>query len=84
MGEGSGIAVSCAVGRRHSSDPTLLWLWCRPAARARIQPVGWELTYASGAALKRPKEKKKSSSHLKICPQQQLAWCLTKYLDAVV
>ena len=26
---GSGIAVSCGIGRRHGSDPTLLWLWSR-------------------------------------------------------
>ena len=28
--KGSGVAVSCGVGRRRSSDPVLLWLWCRP------------------------------------------------------
>ena len=30
--EGSGIAVSCGLGRRHGSDPLLLWLWRRPEA----------------------------------------------------
>ena len=25
-------AVSCGVGCRRSSDPVLLWLWCRLAA----------------------------------------------------
>ena len=34
-------------------DPALLWLWCRPAAAAPIQPIAWELSYATGAALKR-------------------------------
>ena len=29
-----GVALSCGVGYRHSSDPTLLLLWCRPAAPA--------------------------------------------------
>ena len=29
--------MSCGVGRRHGSDPTLLWLWHRPAAVALIQ-----------------------------------------------
>ena len=24
-----GVAVSYGVGCRHSSDPVLLWLWCR-------------------------------------------------------
>ena len=36
----------------------LLWLWRRAAAVAPIQPLGWELPYAAGAALKR-KEKRK-------------------------
>ena len=34
-------------------DPELLWLWCRSAAAAPIQPLAWEPPYASGAALKR-------------------------------
>ena len=38
--------MSCGVGRRCGSDPTLLWLWSRPAAAAPIQPVAWELPYA--------------------------------------
>ena len=33
-------------------DPVLLWLWCRPAAAALIGPLGWELPYAAGVALK--------------------------------
>ena len=63
MGEGSGVAMSCGVGRRHGTDPTLLWLWCRPAAVALMGPLAWEPPYATGAALKRtespPKKKKK-------------------------
>ena len=47
-----GIAMSCGVNRRCSSDPTLLWLWCRPAAVAPIPPLAWELLYAAGVALK--------------------------------
>ena len=47
--------MSCGVGRRHSSDPLLLWLWCRLAAAAPIQPLAWELPYAIGAAIKRIK-----------------------------
>ena len=38
-------------------DLALLWLWRRPAAAALIQPLAWELPYAAGAALKRPKTK---------------------------
>ena len=39
-------------------DPALLWLWCRPAATALIQPLAWELPYAAGAALKRKKKER--------------------------
>ena len=47
-------AVSCGVGRRRSSsDPVLLWLWCRLAATAPIRPLAWEPPYATGAALER-------------------------------
>ena len=35
--KGSGIAVDCRIGCRHSSDLVLLWLWCRLAAAALIQ-----------------------------------------------
>ena len=41
-------------------DPALLWLWCRPAAIALIQPLTWELLYASGVALKIQEKKKKA------------------------
>ena len=50
--------MSCGVGHRHGFDPTLLWLWYRPAATTLIQPLAWESPYAKGAALKRKKEKK--------------------------
>ena len=40
-------------------DPALLWLWCRPAAAALIQPpLAWELPYALGMVPKRQKKKK--------------------------
>ena len=42
--------MSCGVGRRRSADPTLLWLWCRPAAIAPIQPLAWEPPHVMGAA----------------------------------
>ena len=54
--------MSCGVGRRQDSDPSLLWLWCRPAATAPIGPRAWEPLYAAGAALKKTKEKKKIST----------------------
>ena len=43
------------MGRRRGCE--LLWLWCRPAAAAPIQPLAWELPYTSGVVLKRQKEK---------------------------
>ena len=49
--------MSCGVGRRRSSNLTLLWH--RLVAAAQILPLAWELPYALGAALKRKKEKKK-------------------------
>ena len=51
--------MSYGVGHRCGSDPTLLWLWCKPAAVAPIQALAWEITYAEDAALKSKKEKKK-------------------------
>ena len=36
----------------------LLCLWCRPAAVAPIQPLAWELPYATAEALKSKKKKK--------------------------
>ena len=51
--------MSCGVGGRHGSDPTLLWLWCRLAAIAPIRPLAWELPYAVGVAQKSKKKKKK-------------------------
>ena len=44
-------------------DPELLWLWLwlwyRLAATAPIGPLAWEPPYATGAALKRQKRKKR-------------------------
>ena len=42
-------------------DLVLLWLWCRPAAKAQIRPLAWELAYATGVALKRKKNNNGSS-----------------------
>ena len=36
-------------------------LWYRPAATPLIRPLGWELPYATGAALKRQKRKQKQN-----------------------
>ena len=69
MGWGSGGAVSCGVGRRHGSDPVLLWLWCRLAALALTGPLAWEPPYVVGAALKSEKKKK---VHKCVCVRQIL------------
>ena len=33
------------IGRRHGSDPMLLWLWWRLAATALIRPLAWEFPH---------------------------------------
>ena len=48
-----------AIGRRCRSDLALLWLWCKPAAAALIQPLEWELPYTTGLAIKRKKRKER-------------------------
>jgi len=40
-------------------DPALLWLWHRLAAAALIRPLAWELPYATGAAVKKIKKRKR-------------------------
>mgnify|MGYP001419309280 CR=1 FL=1 len=54
--------MSCSVGRRCGSDLAVLWLWCRLAAVALIGSLAREPPYATGAALKKPKKKKKDST----------------------
>ena len=51
--------MSCGVGRRRGSDPTLLWLWRRLVAIAPIRPLAWEPIYTKGVARKGKKTKKK-------------------------
>ena len=50
---------SYGTGHRHGLDPAPLWLWCRRAAVALIQPLAWELPYAVGVALKNKNKKQK-------------------------
>ena len=59
--------MSCAAHHRHSSDPTLLWLWRRPVATAPIPPLAWEPPYAASAALKDRKIKNKKNELYVIC-----------------
>ena len=76
VGRGSGIAVSCGIGRRRGSDPTLLWLWHRPVAVAPIRPLAWEPPHASGVAQEKAKrqkikiKKKKLETSIPIVTQQ--------------
>ena len=65
---GAGIAVSCGVGLRRSSDPMLLWLWRRPVATTPVRPLTWEPPYAVGAAL----EKTKRQKNIYVYPVQPL------------
>ena len=51
--------MDCDVGHRYSLDPTLRWLWRRPAAVALIQPLARELPYVAGTAVKSKKRKKR-------------------------
>ena len=48
--------MNCGVGRRCGLDLALLWLWCRLAAVALIQPLAWELPWVAGVALKEEKK----------------------------
>ena len=62
--------MSCGVGRRHSLDPSLLWLWRRPVATAPIGPLAWEPPYAPGAAQEIAKRQKKKKKRVLIVAQQ--------------
>ena len=42
-------------------DLALLWLWCRLAAAAPIEPLAWEFPCAAGVAPKSQKKKKTCS-----------------------
>ena len=61
-------------------DPKLLWLWCRPAATALIQPLAWEPPYAVGVALKRQKQtnkqKTKTKQRMGVETEKSSSFCL--------
>ena len=59
--------MSSGVGRRHGSDPVLLWQWYRPAAVAPIGPLAWDPPYAVGVALKKKKRKEKGRVMVGVC-----------------
>ena len=51
--------MSCGVGRRCGSDPTLLWLWRMPVAVALIQHLAWEPPYAARVAQEKAKRQER-------------------------
>ena len=55
--------MNCGVGRRHGSDPALLWLWRRPAATVPIRPLAWEPPYAAGEALEKATKQNKTKQN---------------------
>ena len=59
VGKRSGDAASCGIGCRCGFSLALLWLWCRLAAAAPIQPLAWKLPYATGVALKSKKKRER-------------------------
>ena len=73
--------MSYGVDCRQGLDPALLWLWCRPAATALIQPLGWEPPYAAGATLE--KAKRHHPRPPVSCPKSknELLMCETKWIE---
>ena len=65
MGQRSGVAVSCGVGRRCSSDLALLWQWHRLAAVAPIWPLA-RTSICRGYSPKKTKTKKTISMQMRI------------------
>ena len=55
--------MSCGAVLRRGSDPALLWLCCRPAATALIQPLAWKPPYATGSDPKREKDKQQQQQN---------------------
>ena len=70
VGQGSNIAVICSIGGRCGPDPVLLWLWCRLAPVALVQPLPRELPYAIGMAIKRKENKTKQIFSPQNCNHQ--------------
>ena len=62
--------MSCAVGRRCSSDLALLWLWRRLAATAPTRPLAWDPPYAP----EKTKEKSKWRNHFCAHTKCHLLW----------
>ena len=52
---------------RWVKDPVLLRLWCRPVARALIQPLASELPYVAGGSPKKQEKKKEKKCQSYLC-----------------
>ena len=63
--------MTCGVGCRCGWGPVWLWLWCRPAAAALIQPLAWEPPCAIGVALKKAKQNKTKQNKTKTNKQKK-------------
>ena len=61
---------------RCGSDLVWLWLGHRPAAAAPIQPLAWELPYATGAPIK-----KKKKFHIKVKDISDILYSLFYQID---
>ena len=72
--------MSCGVGHGLSSDPELLWLWCRPVATALIRPLAWETPYAAGAALEKAKSQKNKNENKNKTTRLKKIMLVRKYL----
>ena len=70
------LLLSCGVGHEQDVNLVLLWLWCRMAATALIQPLAWELPYATSAALKKIGKRKSINK----CMSNKEFACLTKFI----
>ena len=62
--KGSSIAVSCGICCRHSSDLTLLWLWCSYSSDW-TPSLGTSICHGSGPREKGKKTKKKKYKQTK-------------------
>ena len=65
--------MSGGIIARSGWDP--VWLWCRLAAAALIQPLAWELPYVTGVALTpHPLKKTKKTNKKNTAVEEFLLW----------
>ena len=67
--------MNCDIVCRQGSDSGLLWLWCRLATTAPIQPLAWEPPYAACVALKTNKQTNKNPKK-EGWPHTSLVWVI--------